>query len=65
MDEDVEVTKLKALKFWDQIDEVLEQMERIEGLYKIKEPPTDFFRDEDYVRNKLETKKQYNFYERA
>ena len=40
-------------------------MERIEGLYKIKEPPTDFFRDEDYVRNKLETKKQYNFYERA
>lgn len=65
--EDVEATKLKAMEFWDQIDEVIQKMTEIEDEYKGKVDlePHGHFCDDHLILNILKKRQKKGFFDRA
>ena len=65
--EDVEVTKMKAMEFWDQIDDVIEKMTDLEKEYKGKVDlePHGHLCDDGMIQKLLKRRQKMGFFERS
>ena len=65
--EDVEAQKLKAMEFWDQIDEVISNMADLEKEYKGKVDiePHGYLCDDHVIKKVLVDRRKKSFFDRA